>query len=457
MQRLSAYSTTLALGLSAIMAGCSQHTVSSPLPAEPQSGAMTSTRPAQTSFSRHPAASGSESVLYTFKGLTDGGTPLAGLTVLDGTLYGTTAYGGKGSGQCNNYICGTVFKVSTSGAEQVLYRFKNTPDGQTPQAGLIAVNGTLYGTTFAGGGSGVGAVFAVSTSGKESVLHTFSGSPDGSDPLAGLIAVKGVLYGTTYTGGAVSGGSGTVFNVSTSGTESVLHSFAGGGYSNAPDGGNPQAGLVNLSGTLYGTTPDGGGTSCVEGDGTQGCGVVFGMSTSGNETVLYRFKGGKTGAYPSAGLISVKGVLYGTTAGGGDSGSGSGGCSGNPAFGCGTVFSVSMSGTQRALYRFKGGSDGWGPLAGLIAVKGTLYGTTANGGGSGCNGYGCGTVFEVSTTGEGYRVLHSFAGGSDGARPFAGLIHVNGTFYGTTSAGGGSSNCAFNGATGCGTVFAVTP
>ena len=304
-------------------------------------------------------------------------------------------------------------------------------------------------------GTNSGTAFKVSTSGTESVIYTFKGenANDGLYPLAGLIAVKGALYGTTFEGG--SDGNGTVYEVNTSGTESVLHSFTGGGYYKLPDGGYPQAGLVSLDATLYGTTADGGGTTCVEGDGTSGCGTIFSVSTSDNESIVYRFKGGKTGAYPSAGLINVKGTLYGTTAGGGDPGPGSGGCSGLVAFGCGTIFSVSTSGTEHVLHKFKGGSDGWGPLAGLIVVKGTLYGTTASGGSSGCNSYGCGTLFKVSTTGAGYSVLYRFTGGSDGARPYASLVDVNGTLYGTTAYGGGSTNC--HDGDGCGTVFELAP
>ena len=407
-----------------------------------------------------PLKSGTEKVLYSFKGLPkeDGANPQAGLIFLNGALYGTTNEGGRDTKQCSEYTgCGTVFEVSTSGSESVIYSFKGTPDGANPYAGLTTIHGELYGTTYMGGknnyGTNSGTVFEVSTSGRESVIYTFKGenANDGLYPLAGLIAVKGALYGTTFAGG--SDGNGTVFEVNSSGTESVLHSFTGGGYYKLPDGGYPQAGLVSLDATLYGTTADGGGTACVEGNGTSGCGTIFSVSTSDNESVVYRFKGRKTGAYPSAGLINVKGSLYGTTAGGGDPGPGSGGCSGLVAFGCGTIFSVSTSGTEHVLHKFKGGSDGWGPLAGLIVVKGTLYGTTASGGSSGCNSYGCGTVFKVSMTGAGYSVLYRFAGGADGARPFAGLVLVNGVLYGTTALGGGSTNCN----EGCGTVFELAP
>jgi uncharacterized repeat protein (TIGR03803 family) len=200
-------------------------------------------------------------------------------------------------------------------------------DGAFPEAGLIDVAGTLYGTTYQGGTSGAGTVFKVSTSGKESVLYSFKGA-DGADPYAGLIAVNGTLYGTTQQGGSAgceSGyGCGTVFELSTSGKERVLHRFKGG-----TDGADPYAGLIALNGTFYGTTWHGGDSSACSYSSASGCGTVFEVNTSGNERVLYRFKGGKDGASPQAGLLAVKGVLYGTTGRGGS------GCE------CGTVFRIS--------------------------------------------------------------------------------------------------------------------
>jgi uncharacterized repeat protein (TIGR03803 family) len=441
----------------------SAHTLVMPQIGLTPSTAGASSRPFERPPREQPLKSGAEQVLYSFKGLSgkDGANPEAALTVLNGTIYGTTSVGGLDTKQCGEYTgCGTVFELSTSGAEQVLHSFKGAPDGINPYAGLVAVNGELYGTTYEGGntpsGTSDGTVFEVNPStGKEAVVYSFKGSNagDGAYAFADLISVNGVLYGTTQEGGVCDPycGYGTVFELSPSGSESVLHSFSGGGFYNAPDGGYPQAGLVDLNGTMYGTTADGGGTACVEGNGSSGCGTVFDVGASGSESVLYRFKG-KTGAYPTGDLVSAKGALFGTTDGGGDSGSGSGGCSGNHAFGCGVVFELSTKGKEHVLHFFKGGSDGWGPLAGIVAVNGTLYGTTSSGGGSGCNGYGCGTVFEISTTGKKYRVLYRFSGGTDGSRPFASLILMNGALYGTTNYGGSSTNCP----QGCGTVFKIT-
>ncbi len=396
-----------ALGLG-VLVGCSQHGTSSPLPAAPQSLAVGSSRWPDTSFDRRPRAGVGFKSLYSFAGAPDGANPLAVLVAVNGTLYSTTYEGGKSG-------LGTVFKVSASGTERVLHSFTGVaPNGANPSAGLVAVNGALYGTTSLGGKSGDGTVFKVSTSGKQHVLYSFAGAPDGANPYAALVAVNGTLYGTTYEGGK--SGNGSVFTVSTSGTERVLYSFKG-----AQDGANPAAGLTLVNGTLYGTTYRG---------GTSGNGTVFKVSVSGTEHVIYSFKGAPDGANPYAGLAALNGTLYGTTYEGGKSGNGS-------------VFKVSTSGTERALYSFKGASDGANPYAGLIALNGTLYGATFYGGNS-----GNGTIFKVSTTGT-ERVLYRFTGvAPDGANPYASLVSVNGTLYGTTHQGGKSGN---------GIVFKLTP
>jgi uncharacterized repeat protein (TIGR03803 family) len=210
-------------------------------------------------------------VLYSFTGTPDGAFPLANLTDVGGTLYGTTEGGGQYP-NCSGYDshCGVVFSIAPSGTEKVLYSFRERPDGSVPNASLTEVGGTLYGTTSDGGsfycypGSAYlpcGTVFSITPSGMEKVLHRFSGSGNGTDgayPVASLIDVKGTLYGTTQYGGAYScdiGGScGTVFSILPSGAaETVLHSFGSG-----TDGIDPVAGLTEAKGTLYGTTLFGG-------------------------------------------------------------------------------------------------------------------------------------------------------------------------------------------------------
>lgn len=380
-------------------------------------------------------------VIYSFGAPPDGNKPEASLIDVGGTLYGTTAGGGSYScvSSSNPDGCGTVFTITPSGVEKVLYRFGAPPDGDTPTASLLDVSGTLYGTTSFGGSYtcgypnyfSCGTVFSITTSGTETVLHSFGGR-DGVQPDASLIEVKGTLYGTTAGGGANYCSTyyfifcGTVFSITPGGDETVVHSF---GYGRHPY--FPHGSLIDAGGALYGTT---------NGGGVHEKGTVFRITPSGKMKVLHSFGKGNDGKYPVADVIEADGTFYGTTPGGGAYSCGSRG------FGCGTVFSITQSGTEKVLHSFGSGTDGSNPKSGLIALHGKLYGTTPNGGGSGCGGYGCGTVFSITTSGT-EKVLHDF-GGADGSLPAAGLVDVKGTLYGTTEHGGAAGN---------GTVFALTP
>jgi uncharacterized repeat protein (TIGR03803 family) len=375
-------------------------------------------------ISQAPTTTGYKS-LYSFGKGSDGQQPKAALIYVNGTFYGTTYAGGV-------YSDGSVFSMSTTGTEKVLHSFQggngSANDGANPSASLLAVKGALYGTTEYGGiasygGCNAGTVFRITTLGAEKVVYRFygfncQGHFDGANPVASLIDVKGKLYGTTFNGGINE--DGTVFRVSTSGREMVLHSFE-----LYEDGTNPAASLIEVKGTLYGTTQEGIGV----GSENSGYGTVFTVSTTGPESVLHNFQG-SDGADPAAALINVNGTLYGTTAGGGPFLCGT----------CGTAFSITTSGSLTSLDPFGSGSR---PVAPLLYVRGKLYGTTSLEG-----AYGKGTVFRMSLTGTDERVLHSFGHGSDGTMPLAGLIDVKGTLYGTTSAGGKY---------GKGTVFALTP
>ena len=257
---------------------------------------------------------GSERVLYSFKGGGDGATPLlAGLVVINGKLYGTTNAGGDLSCKHQHVIgCGTVFSITTSGTESVLYKFKGKPDSANPSGPLTVSGSTIYGTTNFGGTFNYGTVFSITTSGVKNILYSFKGFPDGVMPFAGVILLGGKLYGTTTLGGEYQG-AGTVFELTTGGRERVIHSFRG-----APDGALPYGWLVVVGNTFYGTTEFGGSSrwSCV-GHGVVGCGTVFSVTPSGKFTLLYRFKGNLDGAFPLAGLAGAKSGFYGTTVSGG--------------------------------------------------------------------------------------------------------------------------------------------
>ncbi|HEX4079800.1 MAG TPA: choice-of-anchor tandem repeat GloVer-containing protein [Rhizomicrobium sp.] len=372
------------------------------------------------------AKGASYEVLYNFAAPPyDGALPVAGVIDVNGTLYGTTEVGGIYAGDGSG---GTMFSVDpTTGAETLLHSFGSGLDGNYPGASVIDVKGTLYGTTVAGGANGyTGTVFSVDpTTGVETVLHSFpSSATDGIYPVASLIDVNGTLYGTTERGGAY--GDGMVFSVDPKTTpETVLHSFGSG-----TDGEYSFAGLIDVGGTLYGTTEKG---------GTYGDGTVFSVNpTTGAETVVYSFCSQRNctdGESPVASLIDVNGALYGTTGGGGT--------------GDGTVFSVNLTtGAETVLYSF--GSTTY-PYASLIDVKGMLYGATEVGGTStSCGfGFGCGAVFSVDPTTGAEKVVYSFCGQqncTDGEHPRASLIDVKGTLYGITEGGGANDD---------GTVFAL--
>jgi uncharacterized repeat protein (TIGR03803 family) len=205
-----------------------------------------------------------ETALWLFHGnhnhLGDGEHPDGGVIEVGGTLYGTTVKGGK-------HNRGTVFSVNTTtGAETVVYSLGGHGDGAFPRAGLLNVDGILYGTTYQGGADDIGTVFSVNpATGVEAVVYSFQGNNDGAYPEAGLTKVDDKLYGTTNSGGAHN--YGTVFEVKpATDTESVKYSFKGGA-----DGVNPQASLLNVGGTLYGTTYEGGDSACQ----VEGCGTVF--------------------------------------------------------------------------------------------------------------------------------------------------------------------------------------
>lgn len=228
---------------------------------------------------------GNEHWVYSFR---SEDSPYAGLVNLNGTLYGTTISGGDGTCPYSGPGCGTVYAITTSGKEKTIYSFKGGTDGANPWSGLVDVNRKLYGVTYGGGYENNGTVFSVTTSGVEHVLHTFGQNYDGSAPLGVLIYASGLLYGTTQSGG--NGEEGTVFSVTTAGQEQVLYSFGNNG---AHDASHPVAGLLYLNGELYGTSEQG---------GDKEWGTVFEVSTSGQEHVLYSFKGAADGGAPQSQL-----------------------------------------------------------------------------------------------------------------------------------------------------------
>jgi uncharacterized repeat protein (TIGR03803 family) len=245
---------------------------------------------------------GKLTVLHRFSSTPDGALPIGVIRDAAGNLYGTTQYGGATT------VNGTVYKLGTAGKETILYSFKGGADGSGPTGGLVPDSaGNLYGCTVQGGAGNWGTVFKVDSSGNESLLHTFtSGAADGAYPNGPLIRdSSGNLYGTTTSGGSSGGGPGIIFKVDASAVETILHTFGAVG-----DGSAPSSGLLRDSaGNMYGTTSTG---------GEYDWGTVYKLDTTGTETVLYSFAGGTDGKYPGGTLIlDGAGNLYGTTQQGG--------------------------------------------------------------------------------------------------------------------------------------------
>ncbi len=321
-----------------------------------------------TVFEMTPA--GALTTLYNFcsqSGCTDGANPSGALVQgTDGDFYGTTGFGGAGTGH------GTVFKITPSGALTTLHIFVAS-DGAAPSAALVqGADGNFYGTTEFGGANNLGTVFKITPAGTLTTLHSFAGT-DGSYPFAGLVqGADGNFYGTTEFGGA--NNLGTVFKITPAGTLTTLHSF------NNTDGAYPEAALVQGSdGNFYGTTDD---------DGPNNYGTVFQITPAGTLTTLHSFNN-NDGAYPEAGLTQgADGDYYGTTELGGSSGNCNGG-------GCGTVFKITPAGTLTTLHSFDS-SDGFMPLGLVQATNVKFYGATFRGGtSSNCGTSGCGTVFSL--------------------------------------------------------------
>lgn len=376
----------------------------------------------------------------------DGVFPGGGLVLSGKILYGTASYGGTNGD-------GTLFKINTDGTcFTALYSFTND-NAAGPFGELTFSDDRLYGALF-GGGSRVGTVFSVNTNGADfAILHDFAAATtnssftytnnDGNKLNGGLVLAGKTLYGTAIGGGVT--GNGTLFQVNTDGTDFVIqHGFSAldDYYHTNSDGAGPSE-MILSDDTLYGVA---------EWGGSLGSGTIFKVNTNCTGfTVLHDFDGYpyEDGVFPIGKLILSNGVLYGTTAGGGDYGGGNG-----------TVFAIGTDGANfRILHRFSAAdydennnwtnNDGADPNGGLVLSGDTLYGTTSGGGKS-----GWGTVFAVCTNGNQFGVLHAFSAADpdtyanmDGAGPEAGLTLLNNILYGTTSYGGSAGN---------GTLFSIS-
>jgi hypothetical protein len=417
------------------------------------------------------AFAGTETMLYSFQGGSDGAGPTSGLIAdASGNLYGTTPYGGDLS--CSppggGAGCGVVYELTPTNSgyvESVLYAFHGgTKDGAVPFGGLVMDgSGDLFGTTYTGGASpcvgegGCGTVFELKPGGPtgytESIPYFFQGAGDGAHPSAQLtLDGTGTLYGTTDLGAGTCGGNADECSAAfaltpgNSGyTESVIGVF---GISGVALGLSSSSLFSGNSGALYGTAygaevnPPFGSIVFELQPSNQGYANVQLAQSSGDN----QFVGGVVG--------DNGGSLYGERYLGGK------GCA--HVGGCGTIYRISPAGTLASIYDFHGiaknasSGDGSRPAGGLLLGPGNvLYGTTIAGGRAGCElikgSTGCGTVFALTPHGAKFteKILYSFASsGGDGTFPKSSLIiDQNGALYGTTNAGGN----------GYGTVFKIVP
>lgn len=372
------------------------------------------------------------------------GTPII---ASDGNLYGVGNAGGA-----NGF--GGVYRYRLSGPNAGEYRVIHSfsfDQGCNPLAGVIeGSDGDLYGTTSAcGAASNRGSVFRLSKAGVLTVLKNFSTpatAADGQLPQAALVqGADGAYYGTTSQAGTDPNGGGTVFRVTSAGSFTTLHAFAG---DSGLEGGRPQGALaLGSDGNLYGTTTAGGQPD--PGRGRVALGTVFRITPAGGFTSLYTFLSDPfspgftptvTGSNPIAGLTrGGDGNFYGITSGGGALNTDPVGCRGS-------VFRVTPAGAVTTLYCFRTHFlDGIDPAATLtLGGDGLLYGTTTGGGavpaGTTPNNpdneaaFGSGTVFRISTAGAFTRLLTASGLPSEGRTPSGPLVQgADGLFYGVTA------------------------
>jgi uncharacterized repeat protein (TIGR03803 family) len=349
------------------------------------------------------------SILHSFS--EENGDPLTILSALtqgsDGSLYGVSNSGGA-------HFQGTVFKVATTGNVTILHSFNaSNADGESPYGGLVeGTDGNYYGTTQLGGANTQGTAFRITPAGVVKILHSFgSTSTDGRQPEGKLyLASNGKFYGTTNAGGE--DGQGTIFNMTSSGTVTILHSFG----TVANDGASPVSGVIKATnGLFYGTAPSGGASNE---------GALYIVSGSGQYNVLHSFGGADDGITPMGALVqNGDGKLDGTMSINGSSTSGG-------------IFIERLDG----LYA----SNASEPYVGMtsdaltLGPADTLYGTS-----TGDDATSFGSIYQCSNQAV-VTDLHSFSDGllpNDGVAAYGGMTFASdGSFYGTTVGGGENGN-----------------
>jgi len=331
---------------------------------------------------------------------------LGGLTLgSDGNLYGTTSGGGTSN-------AGTVYKVTSTGTRTTLWNFTTFDDGANPNAApLLGKDGNYYGVNPGDRAGQYGRVYKITPSATLTVVGSFNFT-NGSTPNQPVQGTDGNFYGTARFGGTgCSGGCGVVYKMTSNGTITVLHNFAG-----FPTDGSQPIGILTQAndGTLYGATYLGGANNQ---------GSVFKITTAGKYTLLYSFHdvAGSDGINPWTGVVvGTDGNLYGTAQGG--------------THGSGVLYKVTPTGTESVLYNFcsvSGCADGFFPQTPIMQhTNGKFYGSVESGGANGLNG---GVLFSLDM----------------GLQPFAGLVIWQGAKGKTVQILGqgftGTTKVSFNG------------
>jgi hypothetical protein len=418
-----------------------------------------------------------ENVIYSFTGASDGYSPFGNLLPDGrGNYYGVAALGGGFSGKCQFFGCGTVFELSPNSSggwtQTVIYTFRGGSDGATPESTLtFDSSGNLYGTAVDGGYfgnsscqlviAGCGVVFKLSPNGdgtwSESVIHSFHGADDGFLPETSVVFdASGNLYGTTSLGGTHF--VGNVFQLSPNGSGGwsfrVVYAFT-----NGSDGGRPDDLIIDASGNLFASTSQAGitGGACT----SSGCGTIIELSPNGSggftRRIVHDFTAKQDGAIPFGISLDANGNLFGAALFGGHAN-----CSIGLIQGCGVIFEFTQSGGHwqaHNIYSFTGGTDGADPYAApTFDSAGNIYGTSDPPARS-CPS-NCGSVFKLSPTSSGwsFTTLYNFPGGASGVGPYFNGITIDaaGNLLGMTQLGG-SSNCNPGSFGGCGLIYEITP
>jgi uncharacterized repeat protein (TIGR03803 family) len=344
-------------------------------------------------------------------------------------------------------IAGFVSPAAEASTLATIYAFKGGGDGSDPTGGLVLLaNGSILGTTTAGGQAGLGTIFQLTPPAKGSgswtktTVYEFSGG-DGQLPQGGLVlASSGEIFGTTLKGGSY--GAGTLYRLNpptnkSAWTETTLWNFGSGA-----DAANPGSTLVlGPNGQVYGSAYAG---------GSYGAGAIFAISQDGpggpvTEAVLWSFTGGADGAYPAALTGDSSGRLYGVATEGG-------------TYGLGTIFSISPSGGPSpldVLWSFAGEADGGYPTSLVPSGSDSFAGTVVVGSDRNSNG----AVYSLAIKNGIASVapVWNFAGSQDGSIPTSIVVHNNGQIFGVTAQGGDPSCLSGHVSLPCGVAFTLVP